>query len=220
MPELKPCPSCGSTSIDPCGWKSADASGPVCDGCGLSAESVERWNTRTESLAVAAAERAFALLPKPPIGIPDTIESRAAWAVQEIENHQNLADAAMTAKKRIVVNVSLGECHVTITSNKKTEAAIADLVLSGIEIMKMTEKTGVEIQHAEEIAKKDAEIARLKADLARVREQRDKSLIDLAAKNHDILFADLPMARCVTLADHGFRVLDNNGVRTVEEIEK
>ena len=66
---------------------------------------------------------------------------------------------------------------------------------------------------------KDAEITRLRAELERVRGQRDKALIDLATKNHDILFADLPMAQCVTLADHGFRVLSYHGTRTVEEIE-
>lgn len=63
------------------------------------------------------------------------------------------------------------------------------------------------------------ELNRQHAEIQRVRGQRDKALIDLAAKNHDILFADLPMAQCVTLADHGFRVLSYHGTRMVEEIE-
>ena len=63
------------------------------------------------------------------------------------------------------------------------------------------------------------EIVRLNAALARVRGQRDKALIDVAVTKHDVLFPDRPMANVVTLADHGFRVLDRDGVRTVEEIE-
>ncbi len=117
----------------------------------------------TKKAELVAAERAFALLPKPPIGIPDTIETRAAWAVQEIEGYQRLADAAMTAKGRVVVNVSLGHCHVVLRSKKTTETAIADLVLAGIEIMNKTTEIGADMQHTEEIAKKDAEISSLRA---------------------------------------------------------
>jgi len=62
MAELKPCPFCGGKSIDPEGGKSADASGPVCDGCGASAQSVKRWNTRADSIAAAVrAENAACL---------------------------------------------------------------------------------------------------------------------------------------------------------------
>ena len=114
---------------------------------------------------LSAAERAFALLPKPPIGIPDTIETRAAWAVNDIEKYQEIANVAMTGKGRIVVDVHIGNFHIVLRSNKKTEAAIADLVLGGIETMKLIEKTSVEMHRTEEIADKDAEIARLKAAL-------------------------------------------------------
>lgn len=50
--ELLTCPFCGSPNIDPEGWVSINQdgtqkkSGPACDECGGSAESVERWNTR------------------------------------------------------------------------------------------------------------------------------------------------------------------------------
>lgn len=62
--KLVPCPHCGSKDVDPEGWGSggcqcpdADAhavmgeeckrrTGPACDDCGATAESVEIWNTR------------------------------------------------------------------------------------------------------------------------------------------------------------------------------
>jgi hypothetical protein len=43
---LLPCPFCGSNNIDPEGWASADRSGPACDDCSCSADTIERWNTR------------------------------------------------------------------------------------------------------------------------------------------------------------------------------
>ena len=47
MTELLSCPFCGSESVDPKGWLRNDGvSGPECDGCGATAESVEIWNTR------------------------------------------------------------------------------------------------------------------------------------------------------------------------------
>jgi len=62
--QLKACPFCGSTSIDPEGWMSGwcqcpDAAahaimkcekrtGPSCDGCGATAESVEAWEARAQ----------------------------------------------------------------------------------------------------------------------------------------------------------------------------
>jgi len=63
---LLPCPFCGSTNIDPEGWMSVNkdgtqkTTGPACDECGGSTESVERWNSRTiETLR----RQAFALSP-------------------------------------------------------------------------------------------------------------------------------------------------------------
>jgi hypothetical protein len=44
--ELLPCPFCGGRSIDPAFWATADCCGPGCDGCGATAETVEKWNTR------------------------------------------------------------------------------------------------------------------------------------------------------------------------------
>lgn len=49
---LLPCPFCGSTDVDPEGWMSINKdgtqkkTGPACDECGGSTESIERWNTR------------------------------------------------------------------------------------------------------------------------------------------------------------------------------
>lgn len=59
---LKPCPFCGSPKIDPEGWLRGDGvSGPACDDCGASAESVARWNKRAFEpvgfIAEAIAER-------------------------------------------------------------------------------------------------------------------------------------------------------------------
>lgn len=52
--ELLPCPFCGSTNIDPTGWRSLDAQGPACDDCGASAgqislnhaDNIAAWNAR------------------------------------------------------------------------------------------------------------------------------------------------------------------------------
>ena len=59
---LKPCPFCGSANIDPEGWSRNDGvSGPACDDCGASAESVAQWNKRAFEpcgvIAEIAAER-------------------------------------------------------------------------------------------------------------------------------------------------------------------
>lgn len=57
---LKPCPFCGSPNVDPEGWAALDAqnvqtSGPACDDCGASAQSVERWNARQEGRQALAS---------------------------------------------------------------------------------------------------------------------------------------------------------------------
>jgi hypothetical protein len=44
--ENKSCPFCGGQP-DPKGWMAGDGQqGPECEGCGATAESLERWNTR------------------------------------------------------------------------------------------------------------------------------------------------------------------------------
>jgi hypothetical protein len=44
---LLPCPFCGSTDIDAKGWMNGEGkTGPECEGCGATAESVDLWNTR------------------------------------------------------------------------------------------------------------------------------------------------------------------------------
>lgn len=63
-PHLLPCPFCGSNSIDHEGWTSLEQykgtdqyrSGPACDTCGASAQSVKEWNTRAPP-AVSRAEQ-------------------------------------------------------------------------------------------------------------------------------------------------------------------
>ncbi|MHC9085388.1 Lar family restriction alleviation protein [Luteimonas sp. RIT-PG2_3] len=59
MTELKPCPFCGSTSIDEKGWASSNSAGPACDDCGASAGNatgtlegnIAAWNRRAERAA-------------------------------------------------------------------------------------------------------------------------------------------------------------------------
>lgn len=46
MTQLLPCPFCGSTDVDPKGWASTDRSGPACDDCAGTADTVELWNKR------------------------------------------------------------------------------------------------------------------------------------------------------------------------------
>jgi len=49
MVHLERCPFCGSTNLDPAAWMSdADLhnTGPGCDDCGATCESVGRWNDR------------------------------------------------------------------------------------------------------------------------------------------------------------------------------
>jgi hypothetical protein len=45
---LLPCPFCGSQSIDPAFWATADYCGPGCDDCGATAETSEKWNDRSD----------------------------------------------------------------------------------------------------------------------------------------------------------------------------
>ncbi|AIP62708.1 Lar family restriction alleviation protein [Burkholderia thailandensis] len=59
---VDPCPFCGSENVDPKGWLANDGrSGPACDDCGATAESVEGWNRRAQPEPPAADERADAL---------------------------------------------------------------------------------------------------------------------------------------------------------------
>lgn len=54
--KLLPCPFCGSESIDDEGWKSlSGATGPACDDCSSSADTIERWNTRPREAALVEA---------------------------------------------------------------------------------------------------------------------------------------------------------------------
>lgn len=56
---LAPCPFCGSSNIDPKGWATLpeyaktpeERSGPACDDCGASAQSIQQWNNRRAPLA-------------------------------------------------------------------------------------------------------------------------------------------------------------------------
>lgn len=44
--KLLPCPFCGSSNVDAEGWVSTDRSGPACDDCSGSADTVALWNSR------------------------------------------------------------------------------------------------------------------------------------------------------------------------------
>lgn len=56
LEELKPCPFCGSSNVDPEGWAAlgtrSTRHGPACDDCGASAESVAAWNRRAPDTAL------------------------------------------------------------------------------------------------------------------------------------------------------------------------
>lgn len=50
---LSPCPFCGARSVDPVGWMDGDGRcGPECEGCGATAENIDRWNRRALAPAV------------------------------------------------------------------------------------------------------------------------------------------------------------------------
>ncbi|WP_208450548.1 hypothetical protein [Burkholderia contaminans] len=62
---VDPCPFCGSENVDPKGWLANDGrSGPACDDCGATAESVEGWNCRAQPEPQMADER-VAFIPCP-----------------------------------------------------------------------------------------------------------------------------------------------------------
>ncbi|WP_244134224.1 hypothetical protein [Burkholderia gladioli] len=47
LASVDPCPFCGSESVDPKGWAGNDGrTGPACDECGATAETIEGWNRR------------------------------------------------------------------------------------------------------------------------------------------------------------------------------
>jgi len=53
---LKSCPFCQSDDIDPVGWASLSATGPTCNACGASAQSVADWNIRAPNPRIAKLE--------------------------------------------------------------------------------------------------------------------------------------------------------------------
>lgn len=61
LASVDPCPFCGSENVDSKGWLANDGrSGPACDDCGATAESVEGWNRRVPAPS-PADERAASL---------------------------------------------------------------------------------------------------------------------------------------------------------------
>jgi len=88
---LAGCPFCGSMKIDPEGWTSLEQykgteqwrSGPSCEECGASAETVEKWNTRSRTPSAPdvaireAAQEAMRLTdcPRPANGDPSDISA-------------------------------------------------------------------------------------------------------------------------------------------------
>ncbi|QOV06300.1 hypothetical protein CPT_Maja_080 [Burkholderia phage Maja] len=90
---VDPCPFCGSESIDPKGWLANNGkSGPACDDCGATAESVEAWNRRAQNEAAPAGVRwiAFsdALPPLQENGRGDTLRRKVL-----VTNNINSRDA-------------------------------------------------------------------------------------------------------------------------------
>lgn len=75
---LKPRPFCGCTDIDPEGWVSTTTSGPACDNCSASAQSVAEWNTRADLPAAVTVkplewtcEQGWRWCGKPPVKFAD-----------------------------------------------------------------------------------------------------------------------------------------------------
>ncbi|WP_186101429.1 hypothetical protein [Burkholderia gladioli] len=59
LASVDPCPFCGSESVDPKGWAGNDGrTGPACDECGATAETIEGWNRRAAVSPATADERA------------------------------------------------------------------------------------------------------------------------------------------------------------------
>ena len=104
---LLQCPFCGSSSIDPHGWKSSDGrSGPACDDCGGSVDTVVQWNTRPREARASAAvfeasilrekvEKMEALLNSP--HIDEWFDGVRAEAAHQVERWGSDHDAGKTA---------------------------------------------------------------------------------------------------------------------------
>jgi len=70
---LAPCPFCGSTNVDAAGWlgtspppEKTPTSGPACDGCGATADTIEKWNRRvpppSQGITGEAVRKAIAVV--------------------------------------------------------------------------------------------------------------------------------------------------------------
>jgi len=62
--DLEPdrCPFCGSDNVDPAGWKNGEGeTGPACNNCNATADSVEEWNTRPTETALRATNKQLIL---------------------------------------------------------------------------------------------------------------------------------------------------------------
>ncbi|WP_186194435.1 Lar family restriction alleviation protein [Burkholderia gladioli] len=58
LASVDPCPFCGSDSVDPKGWAGNDGrTGPACDECGATAETIAGWNRRAAVSPATADER-------------------------------------------------------------------------------------------------------------------------------------------------------------------
>jgi hypothetical protein len=90
---LRECPFCGSLNVDPAGWATLpqyaetpeERSGPACDDCGASAQTVAIWNTRSAAPAQApdGVRAACALI----------CDKHAEWAESKIEENDDPASS-------------------------------------------------------------------------------------------------------------------------------
>lgn len=124
--ELLPCPFCGSTEIDPEGWMSVSQdgkdkkTGPACDECGGSTDTVERWNsrpitetTRTISVDIGAAAATLEASPElgamlsEMIGGPALVEAQAEIErLQALVNAQHMPDPLGALSSKIAAKIA------------------------------------------------------------------------------------------------------------------
>ena len=81
MDKLKPCPFCGGSDIDPTFWATIKTTGPGCNDCSATADSIETWNHRPSNQTMEDREiwqRAMDMLNEihETMGIDDVIKAK------------------------------------------------------------------------------------------------------------------------------------------------
>jgi hypothetical protein len=106
--KLLPCPFCGSRNVDPEGWVSTDRSGPACDDCCGSANTVELWNSRP-SLAGDARNEA----------LEEALVSAAASLAAAISLLENTPKAKKSAPSDKMFDIMLNDYHRALEGVRK-----------------------------------------------------------------------------------------------------